>query len=500
MARMSSVADLLGDPDLALSPVHLPVPEAPVRWVATSELTDPAPFLEGGEVLLTTGLDTVGWRSQWQEYVERLVAAEVAALGLGVGLTHRRPPASLVSACREQGLNLFEVPRRTAFVAVSRTAARQIEAGEEVAARQALEVQRQLTRAALTQDDTGALLARLAAAVSGAAAIWSRDGLLEAGPLGPRRGELDPILVEAELRRIRPQGLRAASTASVRGGTTIVQPLGLTGRPTSYLTVLVPGRPTDGQRGAVTTAVALLSLAAESRRERREAGRRLRARALELLVRSDARTARIVLAARRDDDPDSVPLPTRVQVIRATGPTDGLEDALAATEAETELVARVGQQVWVVATPAQAPGLAARLGECGLLVGVGAEVPLDEAGRSHANAAHALEAASSAAPLMAWDRLVGEGAMAALDPARAAAFAESFLEPLRARDELTRTLRSFLRHHGSRLKVAEELGVHRNTVRNRIDEIETALGGSLDEPQVRVSAWIALQLATETAG
>jgi len=30
--------------------------DAPVRWVHTSELDDPGPYLEGGELLLTTGL------------------------------------------------------------------------------------------------------------------------------------------------------------------------------------------------------------------------------------------------------------------------------------------------------------------------------------------------------------------------------------------------------------------------------------------------------------
>jgi purine catabolism regulator len=502
MPHVTSVSELLQDPGLSLVEVHLPDPDVEVRWVATSELVDPAPFLEGGEVLLTTGLDTVGWRTEWHGYVERLVAARVAALGIGVGLTHRRPPAPLVTACRDLGLNLFEVPRETAFVAISRTAARLIEQGEEAAARRALEAQRQLTRAALRQDDTSALLTRLAAVVGGAAATFSRDGHPEVGPVGTRRGELDLAVVDAELRRIRPQGLRAASSVTDGGVTTVVQPVGLIGRPTSYVAVLVPGRASDGQRGAVTTAVALLSLAAESRTSRRDTDRRLRATALELLVQGDARTARIVLAARSGQHLDEVRLPGSLQMIRAHAPADALDDALGVLEEETELAARVDDELWVVASPAQASRLAAFLGERGLLVGVGTPVPADEAARSHAHAGHALEAASAAAPVVPWERLVAEGAMAVLDQARAASFAESFLEPLQGADgdELLETLQSFLRHHGSRLKVAGELGVHRNTVRNRIGQIEAALGRSLDDPQVRVSAWIALQVAAETTG
>src|SRR5680860_1787835 len=107
---MTTVGDLLREPGLDLVEAHLPHPDVEVRWVATSELADPGPFLEGGEVLLTTGLDAVGWRGEWHGYVDRLVAARVVALGLGVGLTHRRTPVALVDACRELGLNLFEVP------------------------------------------------------------------------------------------------------------------------------------------------------------------------------------------------------------------------------------------------------------------------------------------------------------------------------------------------------------------------------------------------------
>lgn len=87
--------------------------------------------------------------------------------------------------------------------------------------------------------------------------------------------------------------------------------------------------------------------------------------------------------------------------------------------------------------------------------------------------------------------------MGVLDGERAAAFATSYLAPLAGDQELIRTLESFLRHHGSRLGVAGELGVHRNTVRNRLAHIETALNGSLDDPQTRVNAWIALQVAAD---
>ena len=54
------------------------------------------------------------------------------------------------------------------------------------------------------------------------------------------------------------------------------------------------------------------------------------------------------------------------------------------------------------------------------------------------------------------------------------------------------TLVAFLRRHGSVRATAEELAVHRNTVRNRIRQIESLLDVSLDDPEVRVDAWVAL--------
>jgi sugar diacid utilization regulator len=44
--------------------------------------------------------------------------------------------------------------------------------------------------------------------------------------------------------------------------------------------------------------------------------------------------------------------------------------------------------------------------------------------------------------------------------------------------------------------VAEDLGVHRNTVRNRLGQVERLVGISLDDPQARVNAWIALQASS----
>src|SRR5262245_12356104 len=124
---MVLVGDLLEVRALALRAVHICRPDAAVRWVATSELADPGPYLEGGEILLTTGLEAGSWHDEWDRYVRGLAEAGVVAVGFGVGLTHAKTPPALSEACRRHQLNLFEVPRPTTFVAISRHVAHLLE-------------------------------------------------------------------------------------------------------------------------------------------------------------------------------------------------------------------------------------------------------------------------------------------------------------------------------------------------------------------------------------
>jgi len=141
-----TVAELLDDPELALHPVVVPYPDQQIRWVATSELPDPTPFFQGGEVLLTTGLQTRTWTSEWVSYVSALADSGTVALGLATGLTYETSPAALVDACTTAGMNLFEVPRHTPFVALSHRVSRLLAAEEEASARQTLVIQRPASR------------------------------------------------------------------------------------------------------------------------------------------------------------------------------------------------------------------------------------------------------------------------------------------------------------------------------------------------------------------
>ena len=336
------------------------------------------------------------------------------------------------------------------------------------------------------EDSRRAVLQSLGQLLDGASYLLSPDGRVVESPLGPRRSFTDVEAARAELARIRPQGLRAASTLSDEHTTTLLVPVGLRGRPALYLGVTVPGRLTDVRRSAVTTAVALLGLVTEQERDRLEARRRLWQKVHELLAHGDVEAA--VLVGEAAGAPE---LPARLQVARALGDDDVVEDALGELEGEHLLASHVGGELWLVGAPPEVARRVAALSARGLQVGVGEVVSIADVAASHDTAARALARTTPAHRVVHWERVVREGAVGLLDPEVAATFSASFLAGLD--DHQVETLASFLRHHGSRLKVAEELELHRNTVRNRLSTIESAIGRSLDDPDARASAWLALQ-------
>jgi purine catabolism regulator len=94
---------------------------AHVRWVHSTELPDPTPWLKGGELLLTTGIQLKGPKLQ-RELIDRLADHDIAGLGFGTGFAHRRLPAALVTAARRRGFPLFEVPYELPFIAITERA------------------------------------------------------------------------------------------------------------------------------------------------------------------------------------------------------------------------------------------------------------------------------------------------------------------------------------------------------------------------------------------
>jgi hypothetical protein len=83
------------------------------------------------------------------------------------------------------------------------------------------------------------------------------------------------------------------------------------------------------------------------------------------------------------------------------------------------------------------------------------------------------------------------------DPRLHAAFQAQLLAPLdslapAARERLTETLTSWLRHFGDRQAVSAELHIHPQTVRYRMTQLHDLLGDLLDDPMGRARLTLAL--------
>ncbi|GAB2710375.1 PucR family transcriptional regulator [Kitasatospora kifunensis] len=118
------VSDLLDVADLRLRLAWGPpeLLERQVTGVTSTDLQDPARYLQPGELVLS-GL--VWWQPDHPaaqtlalRFATSLRSAGVAALLAGEG-THGEVPAGLVEACRVHGIPLFSVPAGTSFRAVT---------------------------------------------------------------------------------------------------------------------------------------------------------------------------------------------------------------------------------------------------------------------------------------------------------------------------------------------------------------------------------------------
>jgi PucR family transcriptional regulator, purine catabolism regulatory protein len=494
---------------------------AEVRWVHTSELDDPGPYLEGGELLLTTGMKLpVTDRKALRGYVARLSAAGVVGLGFGVGVGHDEVPAGLVAAARDSGLPLLEVPRRTPFIAISKAVSAAVAKDRYQAVTAGLEAQRDLTRAALAPDGTAALLARLAAHIDGWAALYDASGAVAAAAPDWACRRAARLTGEIDRLRDRPAPASAAVAAGAGAEDRVeLQSLGSGRRPRGFLAVGTAERLDTSARYVVHAAVALLTLSLEQSRSLQDAQARLAAALLRMLLAGEPEHAREVAGTLYGT---LLARPVRL-LIAEPAPTQGSggagaealallgerAEAAAVRAGEPLLAVRDGDRLTVLA-PADSGCLATAAelanGADALAAGLSSVLPPGEVPEAHVQAEQALAVAQRRGRNLVEHDEVGAGSVMPLladDAVRA--FAEGLLRPLRdhdatARGDLVASLAAWLAHHGQWDAAAAQLGVHRHTLRYRMRRVEEILGRSLDDPDVRMELWLALKASGAAAG
>ncbi|MGC9408414.1 PucR family transcriptional regulator [Streptomyces sp. DZ1-3] len=513
--------------------------DTPVRWAHVSELADPVPYMEGGELLLITALKLDAEDpAAMHRYVKRLADAGVVGLGFAVGVNYDDIPAALVDAARQEGLPLLEVPRRTPFLAISKAVSAAIAADQYRAVTAGFAAQRELTRRALSDGPEG-LLAALAAQVDGWAALYDASGAVVATApewAGRRAGRLT-----ADVRRLRE---RPAPASAVVGGSddpddpenadrVELHSLGTSRRPRSALAVGTAAALGTAERYAVHSAVALLTLTTERSRSLYEAVLRIDEAVLRMLLAGEPDHARTVAG---DLYGGLLDAPFRL-IVAESAPSSGARsqgrggtagggdrlgglaeavESAAARAGEAVLVVPEGERLVVLATDGGAAVAAcvdyasalesgrpapdpAGGDEEGLTVGLSAPSGPIAASGAYKQAEQALSVARRRGRVCVEHEHLAAGSVLPLladDAVRA--FADGLLRALRDHDatgrgDLVASLRAWLSRHGQWDAAAADLGVHRHTLRYRMRRVEEILGRSLDDPDVRMELWLALK-------
>ncbi|MFF5918977.1 PucR family transcriptional regulator [Streptomyces flavochromogenes] len=489
--------------------------DTPVRWAHVSELADPVPYMEGGELLLTTALtlDAEDLEAM-RRYVRRLLGAGVVGLGFAVGVNYDEIPPALLDAARDEHLPLLEVPRRTPFLAISKAVSAAISADQYRAVTAGFEAQRELTRAALAEGPE-AVVARLAAHVDGWAALYDASGTVVA--VSPDWAARRAARLTPDVERLRD---RPAPASAVVGGTddrVELQSLG-TGRRVRGALAVGTGAPLGtAERYAVHSAIALLTLTTERSRSLQAAEQRLGAAVLKMMLAGQPDHARAVagdvygglldapfrllVAEPAGGDPTGEPaLQVLAEALESAAARAG-EAVLAVPESEQRLVVLAGDAGAVVAA---CEGYAERDAEdAGLTIGLSAPAGPITAATAYKQAEQALSVARRRGKaLVEHEDLAAGSVLPLLADDAVRAFADGMLRALRDHDatgrgDLVASLRAWLSRHGQWDAAAADLGVHRHTLRYRMRRVEEILGRSLDDPDVRMELWLALKATGE---
>ncbi|WP_405868979.1 PucR family transcriptional regulator [Streptomyces sp. NBC_00005] len=512
--------------------------EVPVRWAHVSELADPVPYMEGGELLLITALklDAADPESM-RRYVKRLVGAGVVGLGFAVGVNYEEIPEALVDAARDEGLPLLEVPRRTPFLAISKAVSAAIAADQYRAVTAGFAAQRELTKQALTHGPEGVLSA-LASQVDGWAALYDASGAVVAA--APEWALRRAARLTADVERLRERQAPASSVVGPPDNEDRVElhSLGTGRRPRAALAVGTAAALGTAERYAVHSAIALLTLTTERSRSLRAAEGRIGAAVLRMLLAGEPDHARAVAghlygglldapfrmivaesassaaarAAAGAGGDRGDPFAALAEVVESAAARAG-EPVLVVPEGERLIALAVDGGAAVAACGEYAAGLeAARAGaaegreqtgdEDELVVGLSAPVGPIAAAAAYKQAEQALSVARRRGRVcVGHEQLAAGSVLPLLADDAVKAFADGLLRPLYEHDatgrgDLVASLRAWLSRHGQWDAAAADLGVHRHTLRYRMRRVEEILGRSLDDPDVRMELWLALKATT----
>lgn len=441
-----------------------------IRWAAVSELEDPQRFLDGGELVLTTGLRLKSAPDQ-RRFVRQVQRSGAVGIGFGTGLTHETVPPALIAEANRWNIPVVEVPYDTPFIAITKIVADAQSSDHYAKLERLIAGHQVLARALLTGGGLGELLKHLGGMLRTEVALTQFTALLH------NTGSHPPSATDWASYPI-PTGRRDACTLWVR------QPFEDT--------------------GIVGYAQNLISVELNNMVKQRQSQRALAGQVLEdifhgALETSEAqrRLAGIGVNSTRRNVALLAVSTAHHKALGSTSVPPQLEGAVAAV---------VGKDLVLVipddgtGAPALARQLSDHLAEAGIHANIGIGGAYTKPNGLRWSYFEARDAASHGLPVNEPERLSLTSLLLASEDVPLADMAKECLNPLRAFDaahgsELMLTLESYLNNNGSVAAVAEALTLHRNTVRYRLAQITEMTGYDPSVTADRVQLWLALAVS-----
>jgi PucR family transcriptional regulator, purine catabolism regulatory protein len=491
--------------------------DAPVRWVHISELPDPTPWLSGGELLLTTGIQ-LGSEERQREFVRLLSGHHLAGLGFGTGFDHDGLPEALLAEARTRDFPVFEVPYELPFIALTEKAFTQLVNEQYEVLQRGIAIHKRLERLVLEERGLDEVVRALAATTGGAVWVLSARGETIASKLFRREvpGDAREHVREEVLRRLSDDAVEFAPDHPEIAGRSLVLPVSTRGRggPQAWLVAARDaGGLGDFERLILQQAVTVVALELMRQRAMRDTERRLAGDVLaealtgrlsesELAVRlrpfGVGANAAVLVFARQDGD---IPPSAEGDLDRFLADA-GVGALVASRERLLCAVVDAREGVDPIAMAGRArEALQEEHGE--LRAAASRPAAVGSLRRSFHEARCALEAAALAngnSPPVASYRDLGafQLLLSLQDDDALRLYCDSVLGPLEDAsgeygDELIRSLEAYIEQNGQWEKAARELYCHRHTLRYRIRRVEQLTGRDLSSARDRIEFWLALR-------
>jgi purine catabolism regulator len=517
-----TVRELVDISELRLTPVAGEAGlDRAIRWVHTSELSDPTPWLSGGELLLTTGIGLQSAPATQRTYVKRLVEADLAGLGFGLGFGFDEVPEPIIRAADAAGFPLLAVPYPVPFIAIAEAVSSRLAEERMREARASVEIHEAL--AALVAEGAGPadVLDEVVAVAGGWALLFDLRGNALASAADPTSAPVEPARMWARLPRGLIERRGPMTSSEVAPGGAIVAMAVTAGKRHEGVFVFGTDHRLDTRdRLVVRHAVTVLGLLLASRRAVVEAERRV---AGDVLVEAFAgRVGGADLRRRLELVGFPGVAPVTAMVVEVAGETNGheLEDLAWALDGSLGSRMRAvrtsvtGGRVAALVSHEDPEGIASLvmdelvrsapdigLATRGIRIGIGESVAHESIRNSYLSAVLALRAAPPERKIASPKDLGSYGLLLGAQPRPVLeGFVRSVLGPLIDRDkakhsQLVASVRAFIEAGGRWEPGAETLGVHRHTLRYRVRQAEELLGRDLGSAEDRLELWLALKAA-----